>query len=271
MTFDATQHPRATDGKFAEKQGEAAEISLSESPRAVDGDRPQAPEIVLNGGRFVWTEEDHEYMLPGGRPSYDPAARRNEAIAALEGLGTPLTNEYTLRDPLVIAAERQGIAGVVLSTRFGGDGEMLDYHRIRLARSGAEGIETGDFTVFTLNNETPSVRGSLRQVISNAPFLTDSERAENSVGFEALYSSSDNVERYEALTSAAVVAADGESEVVPVRDVVPGTIVIAPTARGDRIPGIVNWTRDSPGGTEINYLDGRTIEVGDDDDVLVYG
>lgn len=47
MSFSEAEHPRATDGTFAVKVGAAAEISLSESPRAVDGDRPQAPDIAL--------------------------------------------------------------------------------------------------------------------------------------------------------------------------------------------------------------------------------
>lgn len=252
MSFAEEQHPRETDGKFAAKTG-------------------GQPEVVLAVGRYIWTEEDHEFMLPSGRPSYDATARRNQAEASLEGLGTPLTNEYTLRDPLVIASERQGIAGVVLETRFGGDGDILDRHRIRLARVGANGVETGDFNVFTMNDETPTVRGSLRQVISNAPFLSENERAENSVSFEALYGEGDNAERYEALTSAAIVAADGDSDYARPQDIVPGSVIIAPTASEGRDPGIVNWTRDSQGGTEIHYLDGRTVEVADGDNVLVYG
>lgn len=47
MSFTPAEHPRTTDGKFAEKVGAAVEISLSESPRAVDGDRPQAPDLTL--------------------------------------------------------------------------------------------------------------------------------------------------------------------------------------------------------------------------------
>ncbi len=52
MSFDSAQHPRATNGQFAEKAGAAAEISLSESPRAVDGLRPQAPEVALADKQF---------------------------------------------------------------------------------------------------------------------------------------------------------------------------------------------------------------------------
>jgi hypothetical protein len=49
MTFNETNIQRDTIGRFSEKQGSAAEISLSESLRAVDGDRPQAPELSLGG------------------------------------------------------------------------------------------------------------------------------------------------------------------------------------------------------------------------------
>ena len=47
MTFSEQNVARDTIGRFSEKVGSAAEISLSESPRAVDGDRPQAPEASL--------------------------------------------------------------------------------------------------------------------------------------------------------------------------------------------------------------------------------
>lgn len=36
MTFDAHAHPRATDGTFTEKTGSAAEVSLSDDPRAAE-------------------------------------------------------------------------------------------------------------------------------------------------------------------------------------------------------------------------------------------
>ena len=36
MTFDVHAHPRATDGTFTEKTGSAAEVSLSDDPRAAE-------------------------------------------------------------------------------------------------------------------------------------------------------------------------------------------------------------------------------------------
>lgn len=102
------QQPRADDGTFAAKTGFAAEMSLSESLRAVGGDRPQAPEVELGENIAYYQREVVETferaihtmtdMVETSKDSERLTGKRDGLVEAWERQGDRIRNAKSLRD-----------------------------------------------------------------------------------------------------------------------------------------------------------------------------
>ncbi len=254
MSFDSAQHPRATDGKFAEKQGTTPEVALDAAPRASGHWPPLSGEVGLNG----YSQVQAAQMLSGE----DPAERRARSTAALRhhtavGAGRPLN---TFRPPGTAefeeVIEKQGIVGVVKSVVRQGDG--LYRHEMLLARDGFFGTNVGRFVGVSSSSEPMTAGAAIRTAIGRSPVLGQDAEF-NDVAFQGLYSSEEEGELrevYDQYVATAIQVHDAVAE--SAASIRPGEVV-RPTAGGS--PAIVNRVSTAGNVTRLDYMDGRVDVV----------
>jgi hypothetical protein len=258
MTFDSAQHPRTTDGKFAEKVGLSSDVVLErmDFPERTFSKHwpPLSDEIGLNG----YSQVQVARMLQ----SEDVAGRRMRAWDALAdsnavGAGRPLN---TFRPPgaedFEKLVENQGIVGVVKSVVRQPDG--LYRHEMLLARGGFYGANRGRFVGLSSSAEPMTAGAAVRTAIAKLPFLGQDAEF-NEVALSGLYSSDEAGEERELYDAYAQFAVRNREQVTEPASSLKEGEVVRPTEGG--APGVIN--RISSGGsiTRIDYMDGRVDVV----------
>lgn len=208
MTWDALQHPRATDGTFSEKQGSSPEVSLSPPSLAAPGVEPEDTIEELFGrvmwrsdGSFVGTFDDRSYAVlatPTGVHVVDEEGRHlsedEEMHQAVRISLGRFDNERSV-PPAPVRLERPDGRVTQLGALYDG-WERADVVAQRVENRISEAVAAGDLPPFnyevrTENVGTPSQKVELR--IAAPAEQLHSENGEWTYAASVAYHSASNI------------------------------------------------------------------------------